>query len=159
MKLKSYNRNFFLYINEENGKQYIDKEKAKLYEKIEELPDNVEEFRCTMKTVPAEQSSLGSDASLRYLIDTRGVQSDDPETKAQAIQARQEAEQKLMPQTSAAYRNIASAIVSWNLENEDGTIIPVSEDSLKKIEPPWLFDYIREVYSDLNEMDMRVRRD
>ena len=158
MKLKSYNRNFFLYVKED-GKQYIDKEKAKLYEKLEGLPENVAEFQCTMKTVPAEQSSLGSDASLRYLIDTRGAQSDDPETKALAVQARQESEKKLMPQTAAAYRNIASAIVSWNLENEDGTLVPINEDSLKKIEPPWLFDYIREVYSDLNEMDMRVRRD
>lgn len=159
MKLQTFNRKIFLYVDTTNGKQYLDKEKAALYEQLGEKPDHVDEFTATLKTVPASVSSLGSDASLRFMISQSNLRSDDPEARQEAIKVKQDSERNLMPQTEATYRSVASAIVEWNLEDDEGNTIEVSPDVLKQIQPPWIYDYIREVYGELNEIDMRVRRD
>ena len=163
MKLKTYNREIHLYINDDTGIQYMDKENYKLFAKMDEVPEGVSEFIATLKTVPASVSSLGSDASIRHI---RAMQqneiwkdSKDPEDRAKAIQAEQDADGKLMPQTEAAYRGLVNALVKWNVEDDQGGILPITDENLKILEPPWLFDYLREVYMDLNEVDMRIRRD
>ena len=148
-----------MYVDTNTGKQYLDKEKAKLYEKLEEKPENVEEFEATITTIPASQAALGSDASLRFMINESRLKSDDPEARAEAVNAKNKYDNNLMPQTEATYRSVASAIVDWNLEDDQGNKLPIDDVTLKEIQPPWIFDYIREVYGELNEMDMRVRRD
>ena len=163
MRIKSYNKDVFLYIVDDTGKQYINTEKAKLFEKLDDVPEGVEEFTATIKTVPASVSSLGSDASIRNIREMQQNQilkdSKDPEDRAKGIQSERDAEGKLMPQTEAAYRSVVNALVSWNFEDENGMVLAITEENLKLLEPPWIFDYLREVYMDLNEVDMRIRRD
>ena len=163
MKIRNYNRDIYLYVKIDTGAQYIDKEKASLFERLVDVPEGVEEFTATLKTVPASVSSLGSDASIRHIRAMQQNQilkdSKDPEDRAKGIQNDRDAEGKLMPQTEAAYRSVINALVSWNYEDENGTVLPMTEENLKTIEPPWIFDYLREVYMDLNEVDMTIRRD
>lgn len=161
MELRTFDRDVFLYVNVEDGSQYRDKSVPN-GKKIESYPENVEEFTFTIKTVPAKVSMLGTDAALRYSVarprslPVPGQAYDPIEESKQILEATDFSE--LLPQSEVEYSSVAASIVKWNL-TQNGAGVEPSADALKALEPAWLYDYIKEAYDSLNQIDDDMRRD
>ena len=159
MQLRSFNKTVYLYVNP-NGTQFVDENLAKNKEKIadEQMPEGIEEFFFTVKTVEAKSSSLGVDASLRYYLDSRREDDNVQARRVRQIESKQ-VQSELLPQTETEFNVIASSLVDWNLENGNGEKLPMSPETLKMLQPGWLFLYIKDAFDDLNLVTPELRRD
>lgn len=158
MEIKSYNKKTYLYVNTDNGTQYLDKAQAPNKQKLDEIPDNVAEFTFAIKTISAATSALGTDASIRYALNTRLDEPANAQERQERAAQKQKQDNEMLPQTEVEFSIIAEALVDWNLTKDDITV-PITAQTLKQLEPAWLFDYIKDAYAELNEIDRTTRRD
>lgn len=158
MQLRSFNKTVHLYVNP-NGTQFVDENLAKNKEKIADadIPDGVDEFFFTVKTVEAKSSSLGVDASLRYYLDSRREDENVQARRVRQVESKK-IHNELLPQTETEFVVVAESLVDWNLE-KDGNKLPMTPETLKILQPGWLYLYIKDAFDDLNQITPDLRRD
>ena len=159
MQLRSFNKTVYLYVSND-GTQFVDEKLAKNKEKIQDdqMPEGIEEFFFTVKTVDAKSSSLGVDASLRYYLDSRREDDNIQARRVRQVESKQ-AQAELLPQTETEFSVVAASLVDWNLEDGNGNKLPMSVETLKMLQPGWLYLYIKDAFDDLNQVTPELRRD
>ena len=159
MQLRSFNKTVYLYVNPD-GTQFVDENLAKNKNKIadEQRPDGIEEFFFTVKTVEAKDSSLSVDASLRYYLDSRREDENVQARRVRQVESKR-VPTELLPQTETEFTVVAASLVDWNLEDSDGNKLPMTPETLKMLQPGWLYLYIKDAFDDLNQVTPDLRRD
>lgn len=111
-----------LYIDE-NGGQYLDG--APPFEEIQKVPEKVDHLEFRIRLLSAKNSIISNhQISIAMLADQF---SDGKPSK-----------QELSVAADVPYREFLASLESWNLTDEDGNSIQITEDAISEL-PKWMY--------------------
>lgn len=140
MRTRQYEpKAFYAYINSDGSHYFPDG--SKLFEPIEEVPDDVDCLHFKIRTLKAQytmksEATLSNRAAVAAIKQVQGGDDIDEKEGLNEVEMRTQ--------------ELCEALVEWDLLDEAGVVVPITLNAIEDLEPRWLYDIIRAAHQNIN---------